>query len=130
MGRILHQRVLVKNSQEAHEAIRPTNIRRLPSSLVGILDDDSLKLYTLIWSRAMACQMESTITDMIQIDIANAEEDIVFRSTGSRLHFLGYQAVYKDGEVASIISDLNEGNSDVEAYEVLSSLKMDDVVEA
>ncbi|KAK1268057.1 hypothetical protein QJS04_geneDACA006675 [Acorus gramineus] len=118
----------VKNSQEAHEAIRPTNIRRLPSSLVGILDDDSLKLYTLIWSRAMACQMESTITDMKQIDIANAEEDIVFRSTGSRLRFLGYQAVYKDGEVASIISDLNEGNSDVEAYEVLSSLKVKDSV--
>ncbi|PWZ18162.1 DNA topoisomerase 1 [Zea mays] len=55
----------VKNAQEAHEAIRPTSIRRSPSSLVGILDDDSLKLYTLIWKRTMACQMEASRTEMV-----------------------------------------------------------------
>ncbi|KAF5199919.1 Dna topoisomerase, partial [Thalictrum thalictroides] len=53
----------VKNAQEAHEAIRPTSIRRLPSMLIGILDEDSLKLYALIWSRTMACQMVPTIID-------------------------------------------------------------------
>ncbi|XBJ09123.1 hypothetical protein VPH35_014258 [Triticum aestivum] len=54
----------VKNAQEAHEAIRPTSIRRLPSSLIGVLDEDSLKLYTLIWRRTMACQMEASRTEL------------------------------------------------------------------
>uniref|UniRef100_M1AYW3 DNA topoisomerase n=1 Tax=Solanum tuberosum TaxID=4113 RepID=M1AYW3_SOLTU len=56
----------VKNAQEAHEAIRPTDIRRLPSKLVGVLDDDALKLYKLIWSRTMAFQMEPATIEQIQ----------------------------------------------------------------
>nr|GEV85976.1 DNA topoisomerase, type IA, core [Tanacetum cinerariifolium] len=63
----------VKNAQEAHEAIRPTDIRRLPSMLAGILDEDSLKLYTLIWSRSIACQMEPSVTEQIQVDIGNGK---------------------------------------------------------
>ncbi|XVF19283.1 hypothetical protein REPUB_Repub11eG0097000 [Reevesia pubescens] len=59
----------VKNAQEAHEAIRPTDIRRLPSMLIGALDEDLLKLYTLIWSRTMACQMEpATIEQDVETD--------------------------------------------------------------
>ncbi|KAG6497760.1 hypothetical protein ZIOFF_045666 [Zingiber officinale] len=85
----------VKNAQEAHEAIRPTSIRRLPSSLVGILDDDSLKLYTLIWSQSMACQMEAASIETIQVDIANTEGGMLLRSTASQVAFLGYQAVYE-----------------------------------
>ena len=46
-----------KNAQEAHEAIRPTEVSRVPSSLVGILDEQQMKLYTLIWNRTMATQM-------------------------------------------------------------------------
>jgi DNA topoisomerase IA len=58
----------VKNAQEAHEAIRPTDIRRLPSTIASLLDADSLKLYTLIWSRAVACQMEpASIAQVIYV---------------------------------------------------------------
>uniref|UniRef100_A0A1D1XXJ9 DNA topoisomerase n=1 Tax=Anthurium amnicola TaxID=1678845 RepID=A0A1D1XXJ9_9ARAE len=85
----------VKNAQEAHEAIRPTSIHRLPSSLVGVIDEDSLMLYALIWVRTVACQMETSTTDLVQVNFGNAEGDIVLRSTASRVGFLGFQAVYQ-----------------------------------
>ncbi|CAN6162486.1 unnamed protein product [Urochloa humidicola] len=118
----------VKNAQEAHEAIRPTSIRRLPSSLVGVLDDDSLKLYTLIWKRTMACQMEASRTDLIQVDIGTLEGGMIFHSSASRLCFKGYQAVYEDLE-ASPSSDGSEGDAVHEAnFEALSKLKIKDLV--
>ncbi|TKW20969.1 hypothetical protein SEVIR_4G193000v4 [Setaria viridis] len=118
----------VKNAQEAHESIRPTSIRRLPSSLVGVLDDDSLKLYTLIWKRTMACQMEASRTDLIQVDIGTPGGDMSFHSSASRLDFKGYQAVYGDIE-ASPSSDSSEGDAVLEAnFEVLSKLKVKDFV--
>ncbi|KAK1317615.1 hypothetical protein QJS10_CPA05g02062 [Acorus calamus] len=118
----------VTNSQESYEAIRPTNIRRLPSMLVGVLDNDCLKLYTLIWSRTMASQMESSITDMVQVDIGNLAGDIVFQSTSSKIGFLGHQAVSKDEETALIAADFSEGDSCEEAYSVLPSLRVNDQV--
>ncbi|CAN6197985.1 unnamed protein product [Urochloa humidicola] len=118
----------VKNVQEAHEAIRPTGIRRLPSSLVGVLDDDALKLYTLIWKRTMACQMEASRTDLIQVDIGTPEGCMIFHSSASRLDFKGYQAVYEDIE-ASPSSDSSEGDAVHEAnFEALSKLKIKDLV--
>ncbi|OVA16878.1 DNA topoisomerase [Macleaya cordata] len=116
----------VKNAQEAHEAIRPTNIRRFPSMLAGVLDEDSLKLYTLIWSRTMACQMEPIIIDQVQVDIGGAGQSLVLRSTCSRVEFLGYQAVYKDGEAAAIGNKEKEGNANEEAFNLLSTLKPGD----
>ncbi|EYU30256.1 hypothetical protein MIMGU_mgv1a000789mg [Erythranthe guttata] len=103
----------VKNAEEAHEAIRPTDIRTLPSMLAGVLDEDSLKLYTLIWNRTVACQMEPAIIEHIQCDIANANQSIVFRSSCSRVEFEGFQAVYED----------EENHRSEEAHEVLSALK-------
>lgn len=117
----------VKNAQEAHEAIRPTNIRRLPSTLVGILDDDSLKLYSLIWTRTMACQMEPVTTDMIQMDIGNFEGNMIFRSVGSRVGFPGYQAVYEDKETRVNGNDVKEENAH-EVAEVLRKLKVKDLL--
>uniref|UniRef100_A0A453RBH7 DNA topoisomerase n=1 Tax=Aegilops tauschii subsp. strangulata TaxID=200361 RepID=A0A453RBH7_AEGTS len=117
----------VKNAQEAHEAIRPTSIRRLPSSLIGILDEDSLKLYTLIWRRTMACQMEASRTELIQVDISNPEGDMIFHSSASRLDFKGYQAVYEDTE-ASGSSESPEGEAaHQDNFEALSKLKMKDL---
>ncbi|XP_042484478.1 DNA topoisomerase 1 isoform X1 [Macadamia integrifolia] len=115
----------VKNAQEAHEAIRPTSIRRLPSMLVGILDEDSLKLYTLIWTRTMASQMEPTVIDQIQLDIGGDGESI-FRSTCSRINFIGYQAVYKDTEAAPLGYEEKERDAREELFEVLSALKSGD----
>uniref|UniRef100_A0A0D9WP91 DNA topoisomerase n=1 Tax=Leersia perrieri TaxID=77586 RepID=A0A0D9WP91_9ORYZ len=118
----------VKNAQEAHEAIRPTSIRRLPSSLIGALDDDSLKLYSLIWKRTMACQMEASRTEMIQVDIGNSEGDMVFHSSASRLDFKGYQAVYYDTE-ASPSSYNSEGDAvHQDNFEALSNLEIKDLV--
>ncbi|XP_048331701.2 uncharacterized protein LOC107429950 isoform X1 [Ziziphus jujuba] len=116
----------VKNAQEAHEAIRPTDISRLPSMLNGILDEDSLKLYTLIWSRTVACQMEPAIIEQIQVDIGNAVESIVFRSASSRVSFRGYQAVFEDVEAEAIKYEENEGNDRDEVFGTLNLLKSGD----
>ncbi|AQK83753.1 DNA topoisomerase type IA core [Zea mays] len=109
----------VKNAQEAHEAIRPTSIRRPPSSLVGILDDDSLKLYTLIWKRTMACQMEASRTEMIQVDVGIPEGEMNFHSTASKLDFKGYRAVYEVSE-GDCVHECN--------FEALSKLMVKDLV--
>ncbi|KAK4774505.1 hypothetical protein SAY86_009440 [Trapa natans] len=118
----------VKNAQEAHEAIRPTDIRRLPSMLGGALDEDSLKLYTLIWSRAVACQMEPAIFSQIQVEIKSTDESIGFSSSCSKNDFLGYQAVFKDPETVVLKSVEKEEtlNGHAETYEVLNSLKAGD----
>ncbi|KAL1827935.1 hypothetical protein ACET3Z_006347 [Daucus carota] len=116
----------VKNAQEAHEAIRPTNILRMPSTLAGVLDEDSLKLYTLIWSRTLACQMEPAIYDQIQVDIGNASRSIIFRSSCSRTEFSGYQAAFEDVETRAIRNRDNEVNDRSDVSDVLSNLKAGD----
>ncbi|KAL1210463.1 DNA topoisomerase 3-alpha [Cardamine amara subsp. amara] len=119
----------VKNAQEAHEAIRPTDIRRLPSMIASLLDADSLKLYTLIWSRAVACQMEPASIGQIQLDFGNASESIIFRSSCSKVEFLGYQAVYEDPEAKAIKNrDDNQSSEREETFETLSSLKDGDLL--
>nr|GMD04585.1 DNA topoisomerase 1-like isoform X1 [Ipomoea batatas] len=118
----------VKNAQEAHEAIRPTDIRRLPSLLLGVIDDDSLKLYTLIWSRALACQMEPAVMDQIQLDIGKSDQSIIFRSASSKVEFQGYEAVYEDQETNSIQKDENGEDYRTEIFEVLSKLNSKDPV--
>lgn len=116
----------VKNAQEAHEAIRPTNIRRLPETLLEILDADSLKLYSLIWTRTVACQMEPSTTDMIQVDIRNTEGDMTFRSVAFRLRFTGFQEVYKD-QKAEIIGSKDSGSEGYDSdFVVLQNLKVKD----
>ncbi|KAI4380217.1 hypothetical protein MLD38_006434 [Melastoma candidum] len=119
----------VKNAQEAHEAIRPTDIRRLPSMLAGVLDEDLLKLYTLIWSRTMACQMVPAIVDQIHVDIGTADSSIVCGTSCSRVGFLGYQAVFKDAETEVVRSKDSEGNERATIFEALSSLKPGDVLD-
>lgn len=113
----------VKNAQEAHEAIRPTDIRRLPSMLTGVLDEDSMKLYTLIWCRTVACQMEPTIIEQIQCDIGNANQSIILRSTCSRVEFMGFRAVYEDEEAIGVRNEEDKECLRSEAREILSSLK-------
>lgn len=113
----------VKNAQEAHEAIRPTDIRRLPSSLAAVLDEDSLKLYTLIWCRTMACQMEPAIIEQLQCDIGNADQSIIFRSTCSRVEFLGFQAAYKDVETIRVRHNDDDDGHRNDVFEILSKLK-------
>ncbi|XP_074294863.1 uncharacterized protein LOC141622763 isoform X2 [Silene latifolia] len=116
----------VKNAQEAHEAIRPTDIRRLPSMLVGALEEDSLKLYTLIWARTMACQMESAKVDQIQLDIGNGDGSISFRAACSTVSFPGFRSVYEDEETKATRDTHTEASDRDELYKILSNLKQGD----
>jgi len=81
-----------KNAQEAHEAIRPTELYRTPESLKDILDHQQLKLYTLIWSRTMATQMPAAELKRIGADIEAGA--YTFRATGQTIEFDGFLRVY------------------------------------
>ncbi len=84
-----------KNAQEAHEAIRPTDLFRNPNQLKN-LDTDQLKLYSLIWRRTMASQMKEAIIDRTTADIkvnSNDKQDIILRAVGSVVSFPGFLAL-------------------------------------
>jgi DNA topoisomerase-1 len=84
-----------KNAQEAHEAVRPTSAARTPEQLAGKIDADQHKLYTLIWRRAVASQMEAAVFDTVAVDLA-AGEPHMFRANGSTLVSPGFLAVYRE----------------------------------
>jgi DNA topoisomerase-1 len=85
-----------KNAQEAHEAIRPTDLKRRPQQVAKYLDADGLRLYTLIWQRTMACQMASAVLDQVAVDITDNGNKATFRATGSTVVFDGWFKVYQD----------------------------------
>tara|TARA_B100000029_G_C17596708_1_gene964405 strand:+ start:1665 stop:4229 length:2565 start_codon:yes stop_codon:yes gene_type:complete len=85
-----------KNAQEAHEAIRPTDITRSPSDVKKYLNTDQFKLYELIWNRALASQMQAAEYDRNTILISTKDESIKFRASGSVLKFDGFLKLYKD----------------------------------
>ena len=86
-----------KNAQEAHEAIRPTDMFRRPADLGRALDQDHQRLYELIWKRAVASQMESAVLDQVAVDIAGAAGRAVFRATGQVVRFDGFLKLYQEG---------------------------------
>ncbi len=90
-----HYKVKAKNAQEAHEAIRPTNITRHPDSLR--LDGDLQRLYELIWKRMVASQMEQARLDRTTVEIESADGQTGLRATGQVVAFDGFIAVYEEG---------------------------------
>ena len=84
-----------KNAQEAHEAIRPTDVSKKPEDIKNFLDDNQFKLYELIWNRLVASQMASAVLDMVGVDIADNKGN-VFRATGSTIVFPGFYRIYKE----------------------------------
>lgn len=86
-----------KNAQEAHEAIRPTDIMLDPKRLSAILQPDQFKLYSLIWKRLVASQMESALIDQVAIDFTDKENTVILRATGSSIAFDGFLKVYQEG---------------------------------
>lgn len=84
-----------KNSQDAHEAIRPTDIHRTPESLRASLTPEQYKLYNLIWKRTAASQMAHAVYQQCQIDITS-NANVMLRSTGLRMLFPGFQTLYQD----------------------------------
>jgi len=87
-----------KNAQEAHEAIRPTDVFRDPDSVASYLEADAHKLYTLIWRRTVASQMTSAVFDQVTADIAVDHDLATVRATGSTLAFDGFLRLYREGK--------------------------------
>ncbi|MGH6931606.1 MAG: type I DNA topoisomerase [Dongiaceae bacterium] len=87
-------RSTAKNAQEAHEAIRPTDIGRRPQGVARALDSDERRLYELIWKRTLASQMESAVLDQVAVDIAGGQT--VLRATGSVVVFDGFLTLYQE----------------------------------
>jgi DNA topoisomerase-1 len=92
-----------KAAQEAHEAIRPTSVMRIPKEIKAHLTADQYKLYSLIWDRFIASQMAPARYDTVSADIWAGEEKVaaekrpyLFRATGSTLVFLGFLALYEE----------------------------------
>ena len=85
-----------KNAQEAHEAIRPTDVKRTPDSLRDRIDPDQLKLYTLVWKRTVASQMASAELDQTTIDVVDRKGRSTMRATGSVVVFDGFLTLYQE----------------------------------
>jgi len=107
-----------KNAQEAHEAIRPTEINKTPSSIKKYLSTDQIKLYDLIWSRALSSQMESAKFDRNTITINSDDGKTICKSSGSILKFDGFLKVYssqsKDDD-EDILPQMSKGPINIEA---------------
>ncbi len=95
-----------KTAQEAHEAIRPTSVERTPDSLKNELEPDLWKLYSLIWNRFVASQMNPALFDQTQVQITAGRVD--FKATGSITKFAGFLAVYQESKS----EDSREENGD------------------
>ena len=104
-----------KGVQDAHEAIRPTSVDRVPSQIKSFLTPEQHKLYELIWKRFVACQMKSAELDQTRVDIEAG--DCLFRATGSVLRFDGYRKLYEETTESdgngkaeeSLLPELKEG---------------------
>lgn len=97
-----------KGAQDAHEAIRPTDVTRTPDLLAQYLKPEELKLYRLIWQRFVASQMMPALFDQTTIDIQAGR--LVFRATGSVLKFDGFLKVYQEGRDEKPAEDEDERN--------------------
>jgi DNA topoisomerase I len=84
-----------KSAQEAHEAIRPTNLYHPPESIKKYLTPDQFKIYTIIWKRFIASQMNPAVYDTVSCDI-DTNNKIILRATGSIVKFPGFLAVYQE----------------------------------
>ena len=122
-----------KNAQEAHEAIRPTDLKRRPADVASYLEDDQRRLYELIWKRTIASQMESAVLDQVAVELGAPDNQVTLRATGSVIAFDGFLRLYQEGRDDSdkeatsgsasanedrILPPLNEGDS-VERRQVL-----------
>ena len=83
-----------KNAQEAHEAIRPTDVERTPNDVANYLNDEQRRVYDLIWKRAVASQMQSAELDQVAVDVASGGTKL--RATGSIVAFDGFLKLYRE----------------------------------
>ncbi|SFT70947.1 DNA topoisomerase-1 [Selenomonas sp. GACV-9] len=103
-----------KKAQDAHEAIRPTDVNLTPETLEKFLNKDQLKLYTLIWQRFTASQMTPAVYDTMSISI-KAGQRYTVRAAGSKLKFAGFTAVYAGADTTKkekdvVLPEIAEGD--------------------
>ncbi|ARG99230.1 type I DNA topoisomerase [Legionella micdadei] len=113
-----------KNAQEAHEAIRPTSIKRTPEIVQQALTTDQFKLYNLIWKRTISCQMADAEMDTVAIDLACGEGNL-FRANGSTITFPGFLTVYEEGRDDS---QDEEGSSLLPAFKIGEKVRLQDIL--
>ncbi|MGV3354031.1 type I DNA topoisomerase [Streptococcus orisratti] len=102
----------IKNAsgaQDAHEAIRPSNVNQTPGAIAKYLDKDQIKLYTLIWNRFVASQMTAAVFDTMKVNLE--QNSVVFVANGSQVKFDGYLAVYNDSDKNKMLPDMVEGDT-------------------
>ncbi len=111
----IQYKVKSKNAQEAHEAVRPTSVKRTPSSVKGKLSSEQFRLYELIWKRAIACQMKHATIDTVSVDMECGAGNM-FRANGSTIAEPGFMEVYledqddsKDENDARTLPPLKQG---------------------
>lgn len=107
------ERIVYKSNgktQDAHEAIRPTNVSRTPESIKDSLSKDQYRLYKLIWERFVASQMSPAVYDTLSVKLSAG--DYTFRASGSRLRFSGFLEAYSKGEEEDekVIPKLTQGD--------------------
>ncbi len=112
-----------KGAQEAHEAIRPTEMERTPASVADILDHQQLKLYTLIWNRTMATQMPAAQFKRVAATITAG--NYAFRATGQTVLFDGFLRVYSEGK-DDPSEDLKAKEEEAEGEKFLPPLSLND----
>ncbi len=119
-----------KNAQEAHEAIRPTDISIKPESIKDYLSEEQFKLYDLIWKRTLASQMTSAETNQNTLQIDCEEKNITLKATLGKLIFDGYKKVYNlqeddEEQIISLLENIKENDkyivSEVETLESYTS---------
>ncbi len=114
-----------KGAQDAHEAIRPTDVNRTPESLKSYLNADEHKLYRLIWQRMVASQMSPAVFDQTTIDIKAGR--FMFRATGSVLKFDGLLKVYQEGRDEKPEEDDEEAERTLPKVEKGENLKLNKI---
>ena len=116
-----------KNAQEAHEAIRPTDITIKPDDIKDFLSEEQFKLYDLIWKRTIASQMSNAETNQNTLQIECAEKNITLRATLGKLIFDGYKKVYNlqeddEDQIVSLLENLKENDEyKIDDVEILES---------
>ena len=108
-----------KNAQEAHEAIRPTDIVRSPDKVKKYLSADQHKVYDLIWSRALSSQMQSAKFDRNTITITTNNNETICKTSGSVIKFDGYLKIYKDAkkeDAEGTLPKMSKGPIDIENF--------------
>ena len=117
-GEVRKYQKKIKNAQEAHEAIRPTQIDLTPDKIKGFLDDQEFKLYELIWKRTVASQMKDAVYNQVSMEL-ELNNKYLFKYSGSYLKYYGFKKIY----------DLSDNSQKEDNKKILEKLKTNDVLD-